>query len=105
MVQTPERASRLSHLVRHPKNDRLPTFYPDFCVAHERPELGHDERFPPTKRSAGYGFSKETIARMRRNGPRGAVSGRSDRAHLTARFDFLKTFAGDICKRIYSLFG
>src|SRR5215472_12960962 len=40
MVQTPERASRLSHLVRHPRNDRLPTLYPDFCVAYERPEWG-----------------------------------------------------------------
>jgi hypothetical protein len=30
--------------------------------------LGHEERFPPTKLSAGYGFRKETIAGMRRNG-------------------------------------
>ena len=26
--------------------------------------LGHEERFPPTRLSAGYGFRKETIARM-----------------------------------------
>jgi len=29
---------------------------------------GHEERFPPTRLSAGYGFRKETIAGMRRNG-------------------------------------
>jgi hypothetical protein len=30
--------------------------------------LGQEERFPPTKLSAGCGFRKETIAGMRRNG-------------------------------------
>jgi hypothetical protein len=30
--------------------------------------VGHEERFPPTGLSAGYGFRKETIAGMRRNG-------------------------------------
>jgi hypothetical protein len=30
--------------------------------------MGHEERFPPTKLSAGCGFRKETIAGMRRNG-------------------------------------
>ena len=30
--------------------------------------LGHEERFPLTRLSAGYGFRKETIAGMRRNG-------------------------------------
>ena len=30
--------------------------------------MGHEERFPPTRLSAGYGFRKETIAGMRRNG-------------------------------------
>jgi Cupin domain len=30
--------------------------------------LGHEERFPPTRLSAGCGFRKETIAGMRRNG-------------------------------------
>ena len=38
--------------------------------------MGHEERFPPTRLSAGYGFRKETIAGMRRNGrdaPRAAV--------------------------------
>ena len=29
---------------------------------------GHEERFPPTRLSAGYGFRKETIAGVRRNG-------------------------------------
>jgi len=30
--------------------------------------LGQEERFPPTRLSAGCGFRKETIAGMRRNG-------------------------------------
>ena len=30
--------------------------------------LGHEERFPPPRLSAGYRFGKETIAGMRRNG-------------------------------------
>jgi hypothetical protein len=30
--------------------------------------LEHEERFPPTRLSAGCGFRKETIAGMRRNG-------------------------------------
>ncbi len=30
--------------------------------------FGHEERFPPTRLSAGCGFRKETIAGMRRNG-------------------------------------
>ena len=30
--------------------------------------LGHEERFPPTKLSADYGFSKETFEGGRRNG-------------------------------------
>jgi hypothetical protein len=30
--------------------------------------LGHEERFPPTRLSAGCGFRKEMIAGMRRNG-------------------------------------
>ena len=40
----------------------------------ERPEVRvlratrHEERFPPTRLSAGYEFRKETIAGMRRNG-------------------------------------
>jgi hypothetical protein len=29
---------------------------------------GHEERFPPRRLIAGYGFRKETIAGMRRNG-------------------------------------
>jgi hypothetical protein len=27
--------------------------------------MGHEERFPPTRLSAGYGFRKETIAGVR----------------------------------------
>ena len=30
--------------------------------------MGHEERFPPLRLSAGYGFRKETIAGMRCNG-------------------------------------
>src|SRR6516164_1758 len=30
--------------------------------------LGHEEQFPPTRLSAGYGFRKETLAGARRNG-------------------------------------
>jgi len=30
--------------------------------------MGHEERFPPTRLSAGCGFRKETIAGMRGNG-------------------------------------
>jgi hypothetical protein len=39
--------------------------------------LGHEERFPPARLTAGCGFRKETIAGMRRNGrdaPKAAVS-------------------------------
>jgi hypothetical protein len=32
-----------------------------------RSALGHEERFPPTRLSAGCGFRKETIAGMRGN--------------------------------------
>ena len=30
--------------------------------------MGHEERFPPTRLSAGCGFRKETLAGMRRKG-------------------------------------
>ena len=30
--------------------------------------MGHEERFPQTRMSAGCGFRKETIVGMRRNG-------------------------------------
>jgi hypothetical protein len=30
--------------------------------------VGHEERFPPLRLSAGSGFKKETISGMRRNG-------------------------------------
>ena len=35
--------------------------------AAPKPSMGHEERFPPTRLSAGFGFRKETIAGMRRN--------------------------------------
>jgi hypothetical protein len=43
-----------------------------------RSEKGHEERFPPTRLSARFGFRKETIEGMRRNGrdAREAVIGR-----------------------------
>jgi hypothetical protein len=31
--------------------------------------MGHEDRFPPTRLSAGGRFRKETIAGMRRRGP------------------------------------
>jgi hypothetical protein len=37
-------------------------------VHHQGLLKGHEERFPPTRLSAGCGFRKETIAGMRRNG-------------------------------------
>jgi len=66
--------------------------------------VGHEERFPPPRLSAGYGFRKETIAGMRRNG-RGApipavrvttrfASIRSDAravSTLTAQTDFARS--------------
>jgi hypothetical protein len=30
--------------------------------------MGHEERFPSTRLTAGYGFRKETIAGVRHNG-------------------------------------
>ena len=33
----------------------------------EKSALGHEERLPPTRLSAGYGFRKETIAGVRHN--------------------------------------
>ena len=42
-------------------NARLSGWLRNDCV-------GHEERFPPTKLSAGCGFRQETIAGMRRNG-------------------------------------
>ena len=45
------------------KHSASPTSYRAFFHG-----LGHQERFPPTRLSAGAGFRKETIAGMRRNG-------------------------------------
>jgi hypothetical protein len=37
--------------------------------------LGHEERFPPTRLSAGCGFRKETLAGTRRNGRDAPIPG------------------------------
>jgi hypothetical protein len=55
-----------------PPPRHFPTL-PDTRLSHSRPSagrsgVGHEERFPPTRLSAGCGFRKETIAGMRRNG-------------------------------------
>ena len=47
--------------------------------------MGHQERFPPTRLSAGCGFRKETIAGMRRNG---RVAPIPDLPTLAAEGDF-----------------
>ena len=44
------------------------TFQPHPQSILQRSAQGHEERFPLTRLSAGYGFRKETIAGMRRNG-------------------------------------
>ena len=49
-----------------------------FRTAWARSAKGQEERFPPTRLSAGCGFRKETIVGMRRNGrdaPKAAVCG------------------------------
>ena len=38
------------------------------CVSQSLTRYGDEERFSPPRLSADYGFGKETIARMRRNG-------------------------------------
>ena len=69
------------------------TFQPHPQSILQRSAQGHEERFPPTRLSAGYGFRKETIAGMRRNGrdaPKPAVrrtrgtGGPADSGHLAA---------------------
>ena len=44
------------------------TFQPHPQSILQRSAQGHEERFPLTRLSAGYGFRKETIAGVRRNG-------------------------------------
>jgi hypothetical protein len=45
--------------------------------------MGHEERFPPARLSAGCGFRKETIAGMRRDGRDAPFADLADRApHL-----------------------
>jgi len=62
--QAPERENK-------PTADIAPTVYPTAMFAERgllfKAALGHEERFPPTRLSAGCGFRKETIAGMRRN--------------------------------------
>jgi hypothetical protein len=46
---------------------------------------GHEERFPSTRLSAGYGFRKETIATVRHNGrnaPIAVILATANRADL-----------------------
>jgi hypothetical protein len=38
------------------------------CGGRRMTQMGHEERFPPTRMNVGCGFRKETIAGMRRNG-------------------------------------
>src|SRR5271155_2440063 len=38
------------------------------CSGRQMAQTGHEERFPSTRLSAGYGFRKETIAGVRHNG-------------------------------------
>src|SRR4029077_9041103 len=49
-------------------NDGFPTRPTHWSVEVARAAKGQEERFPPTRLSAGCGFRKETIAGMRRNG-------------------------------------
>src|SRR5271169_1627396 len=52
--------------------------------------MGHEERFPSTRRSAGYGFRKETIAGVRPNG-RDAPNTNTDTPRLErASFELLR---------------
>jgi len=53
--------------------------------------MGHEERFPRPKLSAGCGFGKETIAGMRRNGRDAPVA---DLGRLSEK---LKTRAKKLC--------
>jgi hypothetical protein len=48
--------------------------------------MGHEERFPPTRLSAGCGFRKETITGMRRDGRDAPIP------------DLRETVAGLACK-------
>jgi hypothetical protein len=49
--------------------------------------MGQEERFPPTRLSAGYGFRKETIAGVRHNGRNAPITAIPDRDFLVARGD------------------
>ena len=65
-------------LRRHEHHTLVPGSLPTVRFGHGRVMAGqgHEERFPPTRLSAGRGFRKETIAGMRRNGrdaPKAAV--------------------------------
>ena len=49
-------------------NGGFPTQLSRQCAARAMAGLGHEERFPSPRLSAGCGFRKETIAGTRRNG-------------------------------------
>jgi hypothetical protein len=57
-------------------------------------EMGQEERFPPTRLSAGYGFRKETIAGVRHNGRDAPIpdlpASASERGTLTARKQIIR---------------
>jgi hypothetical protein len=53
----------------YPVHVAIPAAMPQYSgLQYRMAEKGHEERFPPTRLSAGCGFRKETIAGMRRNG-------------------------------------
>jgi len=54
--------------------------------------MGHEERFPATRLSAGYGFRKETLAGTRRNGRDAPIPDFPALALETGRTDALRTF-------------
>ena len=48
--------------------EQLLAVHPVMLMCSAMTEMGHEERFPATRLSAGYGFRKETLAGTRRNG-------------------------------------
>jgi hypothetical protein len=54
--------------------------------------MGHEERFPPTRLSAGCGFRKETIAGMRHNGRDAPIPDLPDLALERGSSDPVQTF-------------
>jgi hypothetical protein len=69
---------RLLRIARARRKGRSPPPTDNFGLGDRRSVVGHEERFLPTRLSAGCGFRKETIAGMRRNGrdaPKAAARG------------------------------